>query len=70
MIPQSLTPPPSTFAHGAWRACTADEPAEVELLDPEIYDVPQRLSDDDCLTHTGGEGRRRSRTELEQDDDQ
>lgn len=47
-----------------------DEPAEIELLDRETYEVPRRLSHHDRLNHTGGEGRRQPRTELEQEDEQ
>lgn len=42
---------------------------EIELLDLETWEVPRRLSDEDRREHTGSEGRRRSRTETEQDDD-
>lgn len=65
MVPGTVTfayPPPAYFA--------ADQPTEIELLDLEIDDVPRRLSDDERLDHTGGEGRRQPRTELEQDDEQ
>lgn len=48
----------------------AEVPAEIELLDIETCEVPQRLSHDERLDHTGGEGRRQSQIECEQDDDQ
>jgi len=46
-----------------------DCPPEIELLDPETFEVPRRLSRDDCRDHTGERGRRPPRTEPEQDDD-
>ena len=59
-----------TFAY-SWPAYfTADPPDEIELLDPEIYEVPLRLSDDGRLDHTGGQGRRQPRTEPELEDEQ
>jgi hypothetical protein len=48
---------------------TPDHPPEIELLDPETFEVPRRLSRDDCRDHTGDDGRRRPRTDIEQDDD-
>ena len=61
---------PAPFADAARAFSRADSPAEIELLDLETFEVPRRLSDDDRLTHTGGEGRRQARTEPEQDDEQ
>lgn len=50
--------------------CTLNEPDEIELLDLETFEAPRRMSDRDCLDHTGGEGRRQPQTELEMDDEQ
>lgn len=36
-------------------------PREVELLDPDVWDAPPRLSPADCWLHTGLEGRRSTR---------
>lgn len=34
---------------------------EIELLDPDVWDAPRRLSPADCWLHTGVEGRRTTR---------
>ena len=54
----------------AWTLFRTAEPAEIDLLDLEAWEVPRRLSDEDRRTHTGAEGRRKARTEPEQEDDQ
>lgn len=58
------------FAYPSPAYFAADQPAEIELLDPEIYEVPLRLSDDDRFDHTGRAGRRQPRTEPQQEDEQ
>jgi hypothetical protein len=44
-------------------------PPEIELLDRETFEVPRRLSRDDCRDNTGEGGRRLPLTDAEQDDD-
>jgi hypothetical protein len=49
---------------------TPDHPPEIELLDPETFEVPRRLSRDDCRDHIGADDFRRALlTDPEQDDD-
>lgn len=43
-------------------------PREIEVLDPELWDLPRRLIPADCRDETGAEGRRLTQT-PEQDDD-
>ncbi len=45
-----------------------DIPRDVEVLDPELWDLPDLLIPDDCRKETGAEGRRLTQArELEDD---
>ncbi len=51
------------------------DPSDPELLDPELWDAPRRLSPRECRDQAGlderlGERRRLRPDDLEQDDDQ
>jgi len=43
-------------------------PREVEVLDPELWDLPRRLIPADCRDETGTEGRRLTQTHEPEDD--
>jgi len=45
-----------------------DIPPEVAVLDPELWDLPMRLIDDDYRDETGVEGRRLTQTRDQEDD--
>lgn len=38
---------------------------EIELLDPDVWEAPRRLSPADCSAHMGSEGRRETRNTEE-----
>jgi len=42
-------------------AVNPSSPREIELLDPDLWEAPRRLSQADCSAHMGGEGRRETR---------
>lgn len=64
-----MASPRTTSAGRTATRLSGDREAEIELLDPDTFDVPRRLSERERLHHIGAQGRREP-TQLEQDHDQ